>query len=75
MIMHIRPEILSKLSILNTSLNCSRIMNRRGITTNFPVNRGCLWPNDLVVTNYMLNVKSSTFETVKDEVAGGWVGL
>ena len=29
--------------------------------THFPVNRGCLWYNDLIVTNYALNVKSSTF--------------
>lgn len=52
MIIHIKPEILGKLSILN----CRPIMKRRGTTTDFSVNRGCLWPSDLVGTNYVLNV-------------------
>lgn len=70
MIMHIMPEIPRGLSILNRSLNCWWIMNWRRTTTNFPpVNHGCLRPNDLVVTNYALNVKSSTFLDGK-----GWSG-
>lgn len=39
--------------------------------TNFPVNHECMGHNDLVVTNYTLNVKSSTF-SVCQRLRGGW---
>lgn len=57
MIMRIKPAILSRLY----SLNCRPIIELVGKNNQFLCESGqCKRPSDLVVANYMLNVKSST---------------